>query len=205
MKSLLSDEELSRQLAMGDEAAYRIVYNRYWHKIYQVALMYLKLPEQAEDVVQNIFLKLWAKRAQLPAIEKIEGYLFMMARNEVISGMRKKKLDISRYELPTDLVEEDFLLPQQLLVFRESSALIYKAISLLPPQQQHIFKMSREQGLSHDEIAREMGISKEAVKKHITRALSALRKFLQEHQGDELLLCWILSGSSLLLAGSDFF
>lgn len=182
MKNTIPDDELCILLAQGNTAAYKAIYDKYWHRIYKVALLYLKETSLAEDIVQNVFLKLWELRANAAAIQNIEAYLRVMARNEVISGLRKASLHLTALDDADEHIPGELQEPYNMMVYRESSQIILQAMEQLPPQQRHILHLSRDKGLTHSQIAEQTGVLKGTVKKHITRALAHIRRYLLQQQ-----------------------
>lgn len=176
-----TDQALLDQIAAGDETAFNLLLDRYWNRIYAVALAYTKSPVVAEDIVQEVFLKLWQKRQTLPVVEKVDNYLFIITRNEVISAMRKKGPALPLGHQLANLLTENGPQPEDRLSLKEIQELIGKGVQQLPAQQQQAWKLSRESGLSHEEIARQMQLSKNTVKNHLVRAISFLRAFLHQH------------------------
>lgn len=190
MQDTLDNERLQLlQIAAGDEIAYKQVFDRHWNKIYQVALSFLKSPEQAQDAVQLVFIKLWEKREKLPAVENFDAWLFIMARNTIVNFMQQKAFTV----IEADILPEDYLTPQSLLEYKQTATFIQEAIRQLPPQQTLIFRLSREQGLTHAEIARELNIAQATVKSHIIRALNSIREYVRLHSGNTLLVIWLLA------------
>ncbi|NIG55765.1 RNA polymerase sigma factor [Chitinophaga sp. Cy-1792] len=179
MNNLLSEEDLCELLAQGHPDAFRELYNRYWKKVYNIALNYLKQPQEAEDLVQNIFIKLWLKRNTIAGVQHLDAYLRVVTRNEIVSWFRKNQLSLIELDSNIPVSTDESQLPHAMAVSRESAALISKAIEQLPPQRRQVFKLSREQGLSYDQIASRTGIVRETVKKHIVRALSSIRQYLE--------------------------
>ena len=178
---------MQQQLAAGSEEAFREVYLGYWNKIYSLALTYLKSPEAAQDIVQEVFLKIWKKRELLASVEDLESYIYITGRNEVINSFKKiSKTGIS----DAADVPDDIMLPDTATQVKELRQQLLKAINRLPPQQLQIFKLTREQGLSHEEIAQQLGISKATVKNHMVRALNTLRQYLRDHP--ELIIAGII-------------
>lgn len=167
------------QIAEGNENAFAVLVERKWNNIYLQALTYVKVSAQAQDIVQEVFIKIWQNRKKLPAVENFDSYLFIIARNHIISALRKK----SHFPLDADdlEIEEKNYLPDRALAQKNLAALIAKAIELLPQQQKKAYLLSRDQDLSHEEIAASMQVSKEAVKKNICRALNFLRNYLTTH------------------------
>jgi RNA polymerase sigma-70 factor (family 1) len=175
----LDEKLLLLQIAGGNEKAFAVLVERKWNNIYLQALTYLKGTQAAQDIVQDVFIKIWQNRNKLPEIERFDSFLFITARNHIISALRKKTL---LPLTPDDLdIEEKNYLPDKVLSQKNLAALIARAIDLLPQQQKKAYLLSRDQGLSHEEIAATMQVSKEAAKKHICRALNFLRTYLKTH------------------------
>jgi len=182
--------DLLQQLADGNEAAFAQLYNTHWNKIYSLALAYLKSAEQAQDIVQEVFLKLWNKRENLGHVENPTSFIYIMGRNEVIRALKKKISLASLDEENNDYLPDDFMLPQETMDLKQLEQKITTAIDSLPAQQKLIFRLSREEGLNHEQIANRLGIEKTTVKNHIVRALNSLRRILQLEKNN--LLFWYL-------------
>jgi RNA polymerase sigma-70 factor (ECF subfamily) len=134
----------------------------------------------AQDIVQDVFLKIWSRRAGLSKISSFESYLFIMARNRIISVMRKR-LTLPVSDGMEELIPGDNPSAEQQLSLKQAEAVIEKGIALMPPQRQQVFRLSRKDGLSYAEIGERLGISPSTVKGHIIQALNFLRDFLREH------------------------
>lgn len=183
---LNNDKELLDRISNGDESAFAALYNRYWKKVYSMAFMYVRSPQAAQDIVQDVFLKIWINRENLQHIQEFRPYFFVTARNIIISSLRNTVFH--QYLTDDEQQEESILLPEKMLSFKESVNLLHKAIETLPPQQQRAYRLSRNEGLSYEEIAQEMGISRLTVRTHITKALGTLRKYLTDKSVNPLLL-----------------
>lgn len=181
---------LLRQIAENDEKAFAVVVENYWNNIYAQALTYLKSREHAQDVVQEVFVKLWEKRSLLRAVERFDSFLFILARNQIISELRKKLAAPPGVHLKDNIVETTDI-PDLVLASKEFQETIAKAIELLPPQQKMAFLLSRDEGLTYEQIALEMQVSKETVKKHVCRALNFLRTQIQTHS--EIVVCLLFA------------
>jgi RNA polymerase sigma-70 factor (family 1) len=186
-----NENELATRLATGDEAVFAQLYNAYWNKIYSLALIYLKSVELAQDAVQEVFLKLWARREQMAKVKNLEAFIFIMGRNLVIDSLKKKISNLAIYQDTDDCLPDDLLLPHDQVDLKQLQKNIADAIEKLPPQQKNIFRMSREDGLNHEQIAQRLGIGKKTVKNHIVRALNTLRILLHDHESLLLLLFFI--------------
>lgn len=186
-----NEKALLLQIAAGDELAYRQVFNSHWNQIYQVALSFLKTPGDAKEAVQTVFIKLWEKRHKLPEVENFDAWLFIVARNTIVNILHQQAsfVDVAQVE---DTVPEDYLTPDSLLEYKQTASLIQDAIAQLPPQQSLIFRLSREQGLTHPQIARELNIAPATVKSHMVRALNTIREYVRKQGTSVLLIIWLL-------------
>lgn len=180
-----STRALLLKIADGDAHAYRQFFNRYWNRIYQVAFQLLKTREEAKDAVQIVFARLWEKRAMLTEVENPDSWLFIMARNTMLNMLKQQAN--ARHSGMEEVLPEDGHTPAMQLEYKQTDALIQEAIAQLPPQQSLIFRLSREQGLTHPQIASKLKIAPATVKSHIIRALSYVRAYVRK-QGGYLLI-----------------
>jgi RNA polymerase sigma-70 factor (family 1) len=175
-----NEKELLFRVSQGDEKSFRIIFDQHWDKIYSVAFMFSKSAPLSEELVQDIFFKIWKNKSVLPTVNRFEGYLFTVARNEIFNQLRRKIKEDSFSSHLAEYFQETSSLPSELLMLKETMEIIRKVVETLPAQQQMVFRLSREQGLSHEEIARKMQISSLTVKSHLTKALRTLRTFLEK-------------------------
>jgi RNA polymerase sigma-70 factor (ECF subfamily) len=168
-------------IAKGDEAAFRQLFDQYWDNIYGVAFAFTKSPVIAEEMAQDVFVKIWLKREHLPQVKKFGDYLFIIARNHIFSELRKKILEQPFSDHLLNYFQETGNTPENRLLLRETEQLLQKAIEQLPPQQHLIYCLSRDQGLNQEEIAAKLDISKNTVKSHMSKALQFIRNYLQMH------------------------
>jgi len=178
------DGPLLRSIAAGDQQAFRSLVNNHWRRVYGNTLALIKSPEKAQEITQDIFLKVWLMRERLTEVQSFREYIYVVGRNQVLSELRKKLMATSA--APEDILEET-LVPDKQMQFKETYGLIMLGISQLTPQQQLIFKMSRLDGLSHVDIAQRLGLSKNTVKGHIVLALNFLRTFIRDQLGPTLI------------------
>lgn len=173
-----NEQYLKSRIARGDKEAFSLVFKKYYGKVFRFILSMVKQESVAEDLSQDIFVKLWGRRRKLPAISSIDNYLFIVARNRTLdyfrSASRKKEcLDLS----------EDILLS---IASRDSSFeriddqslinAVRMAVNSLPPKRRDIFMMSRFDGMSNDEIAVLMGVTRKTVENQLTLASSQIKK-----------------------------
>ncbi len=167
------------QVAGGDERAFAALIRVHWRSVYGLALTWLKSAEEAEELTQDVFLKVWGSREKLPGLDNFDNWLFIIARNVVVSALRKK---LSRPSfLQEQEVEERSLRPDQWLENRQHYELLLTGISLLPEKRQQVFRMSRLDGLTHEQIAEQLGMHKDTVAQYIVKAVAFLKSYLHEH------------------------
>lgn len=184
-----TDHDLFRLIAGGDEFAFAELFRRYDRRIYPFVLKMIKTEAQAEEITQEIFIKIWRNRDKLAPIGQPEAYIFTIAARHTLDQIRKRLNEnkmlqhLSAHLPPTHNDTEESLL------LKDKEALVQQAIGLLPPQQKKVYLLSRQQGLSYEEIAREMDISPNTVRNHLVKALQSIRTWLdQQDQIPALLL-----------------
>ena len=180
LKEAMGDEELISRLQLGDESAFRIVFDLYSSKLYSFSFRLLKDKEQSQEVVQEVFLNLWLSRAKLDSQYPLAPYLYTITRRLTLNALRNIANSQSAMHtlwLNTRKVSnetEEVVLRDDLQRFTEG------VLTRLPKQQQQVFRMSRQRDLSYDEIAEELHISRNTVKNHLVAALKTLKVQLQK-------------------------
>lgn len=175
----LTDQELLRLLtAQSSRAAFNVLYNRYWKQVLNQAFKRLGDAEAAQDVAQEVFFQLWKKgTSENLIIGNLGGYLFVSVRNGVFRHFEKA----SRYESLSDVVLEMEQLhagADENLLYQEFLNSFAALIDSLPPQQQIIFRLRFDDGLSTQEIAQQLDLSVKTVRNHLGRALATCREAL---------------------------
>ncbi len=168
-------------MTAGDADAFSQLFNRYWDKVYSTALVFTKSSELAEDTAQEVFMRLWQNRGKAGEIDNLDAFLFIATRNLIYNRLNRMKLEEAYSHYLQYQVTTLHTGPETFAEERELQAIIEAGIQQLPPQQQKAFRLSREKGLSHEEIGRQLGISKASVKDYIVKAIAFLRRYLQEH------------------------
>jgi len=190
------DKQLIKLMVKGDENAFKKVYDAYYDKLYYYCLQFVKSEDLARELLQDIFAKLWEQRDKINPELSFNAYLYKMARNHTYDFLKKAARDQRlKEEMMLSVIwrhnqEEDNL------TYAEYDTIVKQSIHKLPTQRRLIFKLSRNDGMSHEEIAKSLGISKNTVKVQMFRALKTIRKHLQMHTD---LTVVIMVGSSLLL------
>jgi RNA polymerase sigma-70 factor (ECF subfamily) len=178
------------RISENDEEAFSLLLLNFWNKVYTQALTYLKSSVTAQELTQDVFIRLWTNRNALAGIDNFAGYLFIMTKNEVLSQLRKKR---NQPETPDETLPEEVWIPDQQLQYKQAYAIIINGIERLPPVRKQVFKMSRNEGLSYDEIATRLNISRNGVKDHIVKALLFLRNYIRLHSDSFQILLFLFS------------
>ena len=177
-----TDKDLLNGIAAGDEAAYRMLFERYWDTIYSSAFLLTKSPEISEDVTQDVFAMIWEKRNELARVDNLQAFLFVSARNKIYSRLRKlSSQDSYREYMQLYMNESRRSAGEDQIYSRDLEQQLQRAVAKLPPQQQRAFRLSRFEGLDHEHIAALMGVSRVTIKSYIVQALATLRKALSHY------------------------
>ncbi len=187
------DFQLQNQVSQGDQQAFTILFDRYQPRLFNFILNLVKSKEVAEELVMDVFLKLWLSRDMIGDIENFDGFLFKIAYNKSIDFFRAA----AKNKTVADMIWERIEIPAQSyadapLLMQEYESKLREAIDLLPPKRRKVFDMSREEGLSHSQIADNLGISKNTVANTIVEAKQFIKSYLEKHYG--------LAGLLVLLA-----
>ncbi|MBO9619507.1 MAG: sigma-70 family RNA polymerase sigma factor [Niabella sp.] len=195
---LYNEPELLMRIAQGDERAFARMVDRYTSIVYPHLLSYLKNAEKAEEITQDIFLRVWKNRGKLAQMENFPGYVYVITRNRAKSAL--KELLSDPRQTPIDPFQDLFAHPQSVsMEVKELSNALGKAIEALPRRRKEVFMLSRMEHFTYEEIAGKLGISRSAVRQHMVEALVFLRSYLKEnlgivvvHGGWIVLLCDLL-------------
>jgi RNA polymerase sigma-70 factor (ECF subfamily) len=174
--STYTDQELVALLKQGDDLAFREVFERYSSLLYQHTFNKIRNSEEARDVVQEVFAKLWAKHDELDfRTLNLKGYLYTTARNAVFDLLRHK-VHVDAYAasytrfVADHVAETDYLIRE-----KQFAAIIEAEIAALPPKMREVFELRRVENLSNKEIAEKLNLSEHTVKDQMKKALKILR------------------------------
>ena len=171
------EKKIIMLMSQGDKKAYETMFRCFYPKVHRFVSMLLKNEDDADDVCQLIFLKVWNKREKFADITDFDSYLFILAKHTVINYISSKyivQIDID--SLPDRYADESS--PHEDMVAKDTQLLIDMVVENMPPQRQAIYRMSREQHLKNDEIAQRLGIQKKTVESHLNLALKEIKKAL---------------------------
>jgi RNA polymerase sigma-70 factor (family 1) len=165
-------------VSIGNEKAFKALFDRFSKNVYSKAFLILKNPAMAEDVIQEVFIKLWLNREKIADIHDFKAYLNVLTRNHVFNLLRKQAYHEKFIGSLTHNESVDNKTAFESMLISELHERIHQVISSLPPQQKRVYELSRSEGLKHSDIARQLGISAETVKKHLSEAMRTLKKKL---------------------------
>lgn len=190
-RAQLPDEHLLfTQIAEGNEAAFRKVFHFYMPSFYAMIAQVTKSGPVAEDIIQETFLRLWMNRDKLKEIRNPRAWVLRIAYLQAFTFLRDQSIHHKAVARLT--AEETNPADTELLMaFKNTEALIRKAVEELPPQQKKVYRFSRENGYKTAEIARTMGLSEQSVKNTLVRALKFIREYLDK-AGHALFLLFLM-------------
>jgi len=163
-------------LIKGEVKAFDEIFEIYNQRIYQFAKVILKNKEDAKDVVQEVFLRIWQNRNEINEYSTFKSYLFTIAYNIIVDHFRKRLKD-KKYKdfLEANIKEVDFS-QEKNIEFSYLNELYEQAVEQLPPRRKLIYKMNRNEGLTYKEIAERLNISRNTVRNQMAKTLQFLRK-----------------------------
>ena len=186
---------LLKEIARGNDKAFRTLYDASFDHISAYIFKLCKSTAATEEIVQEIFLNLWVNRAALADVEVPEAYIFTIARNKTIDFLRRLAKETRLINtLSVQLQQPDNNIDDK-LNREELQRIIEEALSQLSPQKNQVFRLSKQEGLSHDEIAARLGLSKSTVKNHLSETLKHIREHISKQPNHETLLALLVAYS----------
>lgn len=177
---------LIQRFSQNDEKAFLVIFDLYFKNLCAFVEKYVQSRELSEDIVQEVFIKIWENRANLSEIQSFKSYLFTCAKNHTLNFLKKATRSelamgelVNNYCLIRNQTEEKILDKEYLTCFN-------KILDSLPNRSREIFKLCREQKKSYEEVAQIMGISKNAVKNHMVYSMKQLKEVVKTELGISL-------------------
>lgn len=180
---------LVKRLKNDDKIAFEELFKMYSERIYYFTIRYVKNKEEAEEITQEVFVRLWNRRFDLKLELSFSSYLFMIAKNAVIDLLRKRQKESVINE---DITQDANSIAEQSnnsIEYKELLDIVSNSIAELPEKRQQIYLMIRNEGLSYKEIAEKLNISIKTVESHMRLALQQLKKSIGKNY--ELILVGI--------------
>lgn len=185
---LHNERELLSRIACDDAQAFTCLFNCYKNKIYTTAYKLTESPAMAEEAVQEIFMKLWIKRKDLPGIEHFSAWFYTVARNHMFTLFKRKAVNACREINEIDPARFFTNDAEERILFRETETIIKKAMHALPPQQNKVYHLIKEKGYKKEEVAAFLNLSPETVKIHLAKAMKNIRAYCVAHMDSPIIL-----------------
>jgi len=177
----LNTYEIQNRLAADDQYALKELYDRWGDNLFQLAIAIIRSKEMAEEIVEDVFIKLWEKRRELSAVANLKFYLMVMTKNRSYDYLRRygnKDISLDDWAIPYYRVEST---PEDLLITDEIINQVNKAINDLPAQCRLIFKLVKEDGLKYREAAELLQLSQKTIENQIGIALKKIHAAINIH------------------------
>ncbi|MBN2636875.1 MAG: RNA polymerase sigma-70 factor [Prolixibacteraceae bacterium] len=189
-----SDNELITRIQNDEKFAFRELFIRYASRLHKFSYSYLKNKEDAEELIQNVFLTIWIKRDSIDASKNIRAFIYKITVNAIYDLIRKRKIERT-FQNQSLLNQTSFEHQTWNSVLKnELQQNVYKLVDHLPEQQQRIFNLSKLEGYTNDEIAIKLGLSKRTVENHLYRAIL----FLKQNIGNNASIVFLFTISAFI-------
>ena len=187
---MFTDKILFEKISEGNEQAFRFIFESYHQRMLLFARKLVQCPYAAEEIVQEVFIRLWENRFMLRDVKNPADYIFIVVRNHTLNYLRSMLKEYEYREHLWNALEIRAVNADELLEAEETEQLLQKILAKLSSRQQEIFRMSRDLGLSHKEIADELQISPSTVKKHVADSIKIIKTYAKQ-AGLSLLMFFI--------------
>jgi RNA polymerase sigma-70 factor (family 1) len=182
MSSPLNESDLIKKIVSGDRQAFAVLYQQYVGELYRYVYLFVKCKEDSEEIVQEIFVKIWNRREKLDEVTSFKAYIYKSAKNLLLDEIRKNAVKAKALLILKSDSEASFDKTDDRIIYNEHYQIAEQAISSLPEKRRLIFLMRTREELSLDEIAAKLSISKSVVKKQLYAGISFVRKYMQENE-----------------------
>lgn len=179
--TLALERDLLSKVAEGDHLAFKVIYERYYDRIYKFAFKIMGTREPAEEIVQEAMLYIWQQGYKLKKVASIEAYLKTTAKHKAIDAFRRKVLtDKAEAQIGAEY-NDAFELDDDGNLLSTARAVLEEGIDKLPPQQRQVYQLCYQEGLKYEQVAEKLHISHGTVQTHMKFALKFLRNYVQNH------------------------
>ena len=169
-----------QNLANDDKKALEELFNFYYPRLYRFSKSFLKFEEGIDDILQDVFIKIWNHRANIYSTESFNPFIFTVTRNLLLNELRSRLNDQKLKEKVLKLSLPEEYNSYEKIEYSELKNMVDQIVSNLPEKQQEVFVLSRNQGLSHKEIAEKLEISSKTVEYHISLSTSTIKSKLKQ-------------------------
>lgn len=182
----VSDENLMQGLISGNADAFTVLYARYNRNIFQFVNKYVHSEAMAEDLTQEIFIKIWNCREKLSRVESFKGYLFISARNHTLNSLKAAlRIESTMGEVINNFIGQRNTTEERVLD-SDYATFLQMELNKLPDRTREIFRLCRQEERTYDEVSQQLGISKSAVKNHMVFSMRVLKSAVEKEFGVSL-------------------
>ena len=178
----ITEETLIQRFINGDQTAYELLFRFYYPGLVTFVANIICDRDEAEEIVQDFFVNVWTARKNIQKSSSLKSYFFVSVKNRAFNYLKKEQIREKTLNQLKEMVEKDMLFQPDLFVESELQKEITKALEKLPSRTREVFIMSRFKGVSNDEIADQLDLSKRTVETQISNALKILREELKEYR-----------------------
>jgi RNA polymerase sigma-70 factor (ECF subfamily) len=186
----ISDKDLVVELRNGNEVVFESLFKSYYERLCNYANTFINDIDEAEEMVQGTFLTLWEKHATIDIHTSLKSYLYRAVHNNCLNRIKHNSVRKEHREEFLHYADIEYEHTSQEILGKELEQKINSAIESLPPQCQTVFKLSRFENLTYNEIAEQLGISVKTIENHMIKALRILREQLKDYLPTLLWLLW---------------
>jgi RNA polymerase sigma-70 factor (family 1) len=172
------DKILVLAIARGDQKAFQKLFEKYHQRLYSAAVKILKSPDLSQEVVQDVFLKIWNYREKLNSERSFVAFLFKVANNLILNTLKRASLEDSIKKQILYFTPKSFNSTEDSILNQENERIYSEAVTLLPPQRKLVFELCKNEGKSYEEVADTLGISKGTVRDHIVKASKSIKNYV---------------------------
>ncbi|MCK5729521.1 MAG: RNA polymerase sigma-70 factor [Draconibacterium sp.] len=190
----ISDADLAHCIKYGEKDAYQELFKKYAPKIYHFSLSYLKNESDAEELVQDVFLKVWEKREILDVSQNVKAYIFKIAISTIYDFIRRKNIESAFNDFAQVNFSKSSNDTWDTVIFEEMQTTLNDLVTQMPEQRRKIFRLSKIKGLTNNEIALKLDLSKRTVENQIYRAIVFLKEHLRNESIFALLFFYLCYG-----------
>jgi len=181
------DKELLEQVAQGSEAAFKVIFDSHWDRLYNYMMALTKSPEVAEEIAADVFLKLWTGRELLPGIQNLEAFLLRVAHNKAMDFFAVTARNAKYQKIIFEAIRHrEVPGADSHILDKEAQGLLSEILAGLSMRRRLIFTLHRIDGLSHEEIAQRLNLSHQTVKNTMVDAQRSIRNLLKKKFPDGL-------------------
>jgi RNA polymerase sigma-70 factor (family 1) len=176
-----NEQSVIQRLQRGDSDAFLELYNHYHSALYHYVLRFVKSPAIAEDVLQDVFLKIWEIRDRIDPELSFKAYLYKICRNSVFKLLKKMSVDEALRMQVMQHFTQSVADADLKILWQQYEEILQAAINNLSPQRRKVFRLCREEGKSYEQVANELGISRNTVKEHMVLAMKQIREHFEQY------------------------